>query len=78
MSNQPRKIIEKVIPEAHRYVCGRCAKPVHPWEDRCYFCGTGINWSEDLKRKYPEPDLWSKTIERSTSYARWKETRARK
>ena len=61
-----------MLPEAHQFTCGKCGKPVHPWEDECPFCGAGVNWLDELRAKYPEPDWFSKIFERNTSYRRWK------
>lgn len=67
--NVIEQILALFIPEAHQHGCGFCHKPVHPWEDICPFCGMGINWREDQKME--EPDWYSKTFEKETSYARW-------
>ena len=66
--------MRQIVPEAHHFTCGFCKKPIHPWEDKCPFCGQGINWPKELKDKYPEPDEYSRTVERDTSYARWLKT----
>jgi len=71
----PEEWFSRMTPEAHRFVCARCRKPVHPWDDVCPFCGFALDWPGELKRKYPRPDWFSMIFERGTSFKRWKERR---
>ena len=66
-------VLEHIIPEVHHRTCYECQHPVHPWEDKCYFCGAAVNWPAGMKRKHSKPDWFSRIFERATSYKRWTE-----
>lgn len=62
-------LLRPFTPKCHSQICGNCGRPVHPWEDECYYCGCEINWPPAARME--KPDWFSRVFEQDTSYKRW-------